>query len=130
MKALLLENIHPLAVEVLEDRGFEVELLSHSLSEADLVERLAGVHLLGIRSNTTVTAKVLDEAPDLLAVGCFRMFTIRWAPSWVSAPLLMFRSTGIWTPARGKVRNATPSFALWRRPIVRGSTRARARSSR
>ena len=55
MKALLLENIHPLAVEVLTDRGFEVELLPGSLSEAELVERLPGVHLLGIRSNTTVT---------------------------------------------------------------------------
>ena len=71
MKALLLENIHPLAVEVLTDRGFEVELLPGSLSEAELVERLPGVHLLGIRSNTTVTTKVLDEAPDLLAIGCF-----------------------------------------------------------
>ena len=71
MKALLLENIHPLAVEVLTDRGFEVELLQGSLSEAELVERLPGVHLLGIRSNTTVTTKVLDNAPDLLAVGCF-----------------------------------------------------------
>jgi len=71
VKALLLENIHPLAVEVLTDRGFEVELLQGSLSEAELVERLPGVHLLGIRSNTTVTTKVLDNAPDLLAVGCF-----------------------------------------------------------
>ncbi|MGV3564448.1 MAG: phosphoglycerate dehydrogenase, partial [Nocardioides sp.] len=71
MKALLLENIHPLAVEVLTDRGFEVDLLQGSLSEAELVERLPGVNLLGIRSNTTVTTKVLDHAPDLLAVGCF-----------------------------------------------------------
>ena len=36
MKALLLENIHPVAVEVLEDRGFEVELRPGSLSEADV----------------------------------------------------------------------------------------------
>ncbi len=71
VKALLLENIHPLAVERLEARGFEVELLTHSLSEDDLVEQLAGVSLLGIRSNTNVTARVLDAAPDLLAVGCF-----------------------------------------------------------
>ena len=71
MKALLLENIHPLAVEILEGRGFEVELLTHSMSEDELVEALPGVSLLGIRSNTTVTARVLDAAPDLLAVGCF-----------------------------------------------------------
>ncbi|MCK5928615.1 MAG: phosphoglycerate dehydrogenase, partial [Nocardioides sp.] len=71
MKALLLENIHPLAVEVLTDRGFEVELLPGSLSEAELLEKLPGVSLLGIRSNTNVTERVLEEAPDLLAIGCF-----------------------------------------------------------
>ncbi|ANH36951.1 D-3-phosphoglycerate dehydrogenase [Nocardioides dokdonensis FR1436] len=71
MKALLLENIHPLAVEILEGRGFEVELLTHSLSEDELVAALPGVSLLGIRSNTNVTARVLDAAPDLVAVGCF-----------------------------------------------------------
>ncbi len=71
MKALLLENIHPLAVEVLTDRGFEVELLPGSLSEAELLERLPGVSLLGIRSNTKVTERVLEGAPDLLAIGCF-----------------------------------------------------------
>ncbi|MGZ4447929.1 MAG: phosphoglycerate dehydrogenase [Nocardioides sp.] len=71
MKALLLENIHPLAVEVLEARGFEVELRAESLHEDELVAALEGVHLLGIRSNTKVTQRVLDHAPDLLAVGCF-----------------------------------------------------------
>ncbi|MBF4161583.1 phosphoglycerate dehydrogenase [Nocardioides acrostichi] len=71
MKALLLENIHPLAVEILTGRGFEVELLSHSMSEDDLIAALPGVHLLGIRSNTHVTERVLDHAPDLLGLGCF-----------------------------------------------------------
>lgn len=71
MKVLLLENIHPVAVEVLEARGFEVELRLGSLSEDELVEALAGVHLLGIRSNTHITERVLDAAPDLLAIGCF-----------------------------------------------------------
>ena len=71
MKALLLENIHPLAVETLERHGFEVELLSHSMSEDDLLAALPGVSLLGIRSNTKVTARVLEAADDLLAVGCF-----------------------------------------------------------
>ena len=71
MKALLLENIHPAAVEILEGRGYEVELRPGSLSEDELVLALPGVQLLGIRSNTNVTARVLAEAPDLLAVGCF-----------------------------------------------------------
>ncbi|GAW50735.1 MULTISPECIES: phosphoglycerate dehydrogenase [unclassified Nocardioides] len=71
MKALLLENIHPVAVEILEARGFEVELRTGSLSEDELVDALPGVHLLGIRSNTHITPRVLDAASDLLAVGCF-----------------------------------------------------------
>jgi D-3-phosphoglycerate dehydrogenase len=71
VKVLLLENIHPTAVEVLEARGFEVELRPGSLSEDELVEALAGVHLLGIRSNTTITPRVLDNAPELVAIGCF-----------------------------------------------------------
>jgi D-3-phosphoglycerate dehydrogenase len=71
VKVLLLENIHPVAVEILEGRGFEVELRTGSLSEDELVEALPGVHLLGIRSNTHITPRVLDAATDLLAVGCF-----------------------------------------------------------
>lgn len=76
MKVLLLENIHPVAVEILESRGFEVELRAGSLSEDELVEALSpqdgpGVHLLGIRSNTHITPRVLDAASDLLAIGCF-----------------------------------------------------------
>jgi D-3-phosphoglycerate dehydrogenase len=71
VKVLLLENIHPVAVEILEARGFEVDLRAGSLSEDELVEALPGVHLLGIRSNTHLTPRVLDAAGDLLAVGCF-----------------------------------------------------------
>ncbi|MBO0842889.1 MAG: phosphoglycerate dehydrogenase, partial [Nocardioides sp.] len=71
MKALLLENIHPVAVENLEKAGFEVELRKGSLSEDELVEALPGLTLLGIRSNTHITARVLDAATDLKALGCF-----------------------------------------------------------
>ena len=71
MKVLLLENIHPAAVEVLEAAGIEVDLRSSSLSEDELIEALPGVSMIGIRSNTHMTAKVMDAAPDLLAIGCF-----------------------------------------------------------
>jgi D-3-phosphoglycerate dehydrogenase len=71
MKALLTESIHPVAVESLEAAGYEVDLRTRSLSEDELVEQLPGVHLLGIRSNTHVTARALDAATDLLALGCF-----------------------------------------------------------
>jgi D-3-phosphoglycerate dehydrogenase len=71
MKALLLENIHPAAVGVLEGRGYEVDLRTGSLPEGELAESLAGVNLLGIRSNTTVSERVLKAAADLEAIGCF-----------------------------------------------------------
>ncbi|RNL64904.1 phosphoglycerate dehydrogenase [Nocardioides marmoriginsengisoli] len=71
MKALVLENIHPTAVEILEGRGYQVDLRTGAMSEAELVDALPGISLLGIRSNTTVTANVLDAATDLEAIGCF-----------------------------------------------------------
>jgi len=71
VKALLLENIHPAAVEVLEGRGYQVDLRAGSMSEDELIASLADVNLLGIRSNTTVTARVLESAASLEAIGCF-----------------------------------------------------------
>ncbi len=71
MKALLLENIHPAAVDRLERAGVAVDLRSASMSEDELIHALPGIDLLGIRSNTKVTEKVLDNAPDLLAIGAF-----------------------------------------------------------
>ncbi|MFC5731406.1 MULTISPECIES: phosphoglycerate dehydrogenase [Nocardioides] len=71
MKALLLENIHPAAVEVLEGRGYHVDIRPGSMSEDELIASLTDIRLLGIRSNTTVTRRVLDEAPQLVAIGCF-----------------------------------------------------------
>jgi D-3-phosphoglycerate dehydrogenase len=71
VKALLLENIHPEAVRLLEDAGLDVIQQRSALGEADLAAALPGVALLGIRSKTQVTAEVLAGAPDLLAVGAF-----------------------------------------------------------
>ncbi|KAA1426440.1 phosphoglycerate dehydrogenase [Nocardioides antri] len=71
MKALVLENIHPAAVDILESRGYEVDARPGALSEGELIASLDGVNLLGIRSNTTVTARVLAEARGLEAIGCF-----------------------------------------------------------
>ena len=72
VKALLLENIHPDAVPILEAGGFEVDRRSGSLKGDELASALVGVNLLGIRSNTKVTAEILKDAPEsLLAVGAF-----------------------------------------------------------
>jgi len=68
---VLLENIHPVAAEAFRRAGFEVDARPGSLGEHELCDVLQGVSLLGIRSNTTVTPRVLEAAKDLLAVGCF-----------------------------------------------------------
>ena len=71
IKVLLLENVHTAAFENLSEDGFSVELIKHSLSEEELVEKIKGVHVLGIRSKTQVTKTVLDAADKLLVVGAF-----------------------------------------------------------
>ncbi|MFT3924778.1 MAG: phosphoglycerate dehydrogenase [Myxococcales bacterium] len=71
IKVLLLENIHESAHEMFAADGFQVERLSTALPEDELIRRTADVHILGIRSKTQVTAKVLAEAKRLLSVGCF-----------------------------------------------------------
>ncbi|MCU1494993.1 MAG: D-isomer specific 2-hydroxyacid dehydrogenase NAD-binding [Acidimicrobiaceae bacterium] len=70
-RALLLENIDRGAAELLEQAGWEVELLGGALEEPALVERLDGVELLGIRSQSQVTETVLESSPSLVAVGAF-----------------------------------------------------------
>ncbi len=71
MKALLLENVHSLGRETLEKAGIEVSTRNGALDEDELIEALDGVEILGIRSKTQVTSRVLENAPSLLAVGAF-----------------------------------------------------------
>ena len=71
IKILLLENVHPAAFDNLSEDGFSVELIEQSLSEDELIEKINGVHVLGIRSKTKLTPKVLDAANKLLVVGAF-----------------------------------------------------------
>lgn len=71
IRMLLLENIHPAAVERLEEAGYSVETMKGALDEDDLIEKIKGVHVLGIRSKTNVTERVLEAADRLLAVAAF-----------------------------------------------------------
>jgi D-3-phosphoglycerate dehydrogenase len=71
IRILLLENIHLSAHESFSAESFQVDLVSGALSEGELIERLQNVHVLGIRSKTQVTAKALEAANRLLALGCF-----------------------------------------------------------
>ena len=69
--ALLLENIHPDAAASLREHGFAVSTMKGALSEDELIDALDGVDLLGVRSKTNVTARVIEARPSLSAVGCF-----------------------------------------------------------
>ena len=71
LKVLLLENIHADGAEFLRSKGYKVEALNGALGEDELIEKIKGVHILGIRSGTHVSEKVLDRATDLLAIGAF-----------------------------------------------------------
>ncbi|MBD8060838.1 phosphoglycerate dehydrogenase [Oceanitalea stevensii] len=71
MRALLLENPHENADAALESAGLEVVRHTGAMDEDELIAALDGVQVLGIRSKTTVTRRVLEAAPDLLTVGAF-----------------------------------------------------------
>jgi D-3-phosphoglycerate dehydrogenase len=71
IKVLLLENIHPSAAQMMSQDGLSVETMSAALGESELCEKIEDVHLLGIRSKTRVTPKVIDAGRRLLSVGCF-----------------------------------------------------------
>ena len=71
INVLLLENVHPVAVDLLKTEGFNVETYAAALSEDELCEKIRNVSVLGIRSKTHVTAKVLENANRLMVIGAF-----------------------------------------------------------
>jgi D-3-phosphoglycerate dehydrogenase len=71
IQVLLLENIHPVAAEAMKREGFSVETYPAAMTEDELCQRIKNVGVLGIRSKTQLTAKVLENANRLMAVGAF-----------------------------------------------------------
>ncbi len=72
IKVLLLENIHENAVDLFQRHGYaQIEQHKGALDEDDLVERIADAHMVGIRSRTQITERVLKAAEKLMAIGCF-----------------------------------------------------------
>lgn len=73
IKVLLLENVHPAAVSAFTKEGFQVELLKGALDEDELIEKIKDVSILGLRSKTNLTKKVLahPNASRLMCVGAF-----------------------------------------------------------
>lgn len=69
---LFLENISDTAVKHFTNSGYiSARKLSGALSEEELIREVKDVHLLGIRSKTQITARVLEAANKLQAIGCF-----------------------------------------------------------
>jgi D-3-phosphoglycerate dehydrogenase / 2-oxoglutarate reductase len=76
IRVLLLENVNDSAVRLFQANGYsEVERLKKALDPADLKKALSGVHMLGIRSRTQLTADILEAADRLIVVGCFSVGT-------------------------------------------------------
>lgn len=71
INVLLLENVHPHAVDAFKAEGFNVEVYPAGLDEDELCEKIKNVSVLGIRSKTMVTAKVLENASRLMTIGAF-----------------------------------------------------------
>ncbi|KAK1729814.1 hypothetical protein CaCOL14_003861 [Colletotrichum acutatum] len=71
IKILLLENVNQTGKDILTEQGYQVEALKTSLPEDQLIEKIRDVHVIGIRSKTKLTEKVLREAKNLLVIGCF-----------------------------------------------------------
>lgn len=71
IKVLLLENVHPVAIQAFEEQGFKVEFVKGALDEDELCERIKDVSIIGIRSKTQITERVLENANRLMAIGAF-----------------------------------------------------------
>ena len=68
---MLLENLHPVAADILGEAGIKVSTHAAAMDEEELIDALQGVQLLGIRSKTEVTQRVLEAAKDLRSVGAY-----------------------------------------------------------
>lgn len=71
IKVLILENIHSEAQAIFEEEGYQVEIIGRALSEDELCEKIRDVSIIGIRSKTQITAKVLENANRLMLIGAF-----------------------------------------------------------
>lgn len=71
LRILLVENIHSIAKQRLEEEGFDVDLLPHAPSEKELLEILPAYQALGIRSKTDISKKVIADNPQIFTIGAF-----------------------------------------------------------
>ncbi len=72
IRVLLLEGVHPAAADMLRADGYSaIQSIDRALSENELITAIGGVHVLGIRSRTQLSAQVFERATKLVTVGCY-----------------------------------------------------------
>ena len=71
INVLLLEKVDKVAFDLFKEEGYNVESLDGSLDEKDLIKKIKDVSILGIRSKTIISDKVIKSANKLLAIGAF-----------------------------------------------------------
>ena len=71
INVLLLEKVDKIAFDLFKEEGYNVESLDGSLDEKDLIKKIKDVSILGIRSKTIISDKVIKSANKLLAIGAF-----------------------------------------------------------
>jgi len=72
IKILLLEGIHPAAIQTFTDHEFtNIETHDEAWSEEQLLQHVEDAQIIGIRSKTQITESVLERAHKLKAIGCF-----------------------------------------------------------
>ena len=75
VKVVLLENIHPRGVKMLEAQNFDVQTYDRALEGEELLEIAADCHILGIRSKTQLDENFFQQIGTrphrLWTVGCF-----------------------------------------------------------
>ncbi|KAF9458832.1 hypothetical protein BDZ94DRAFT_1200515 [Collybia nuda] len=75
VRLLVLEDISPWAIASFRSLGFHVDSYTTPMTEDELIEKIGSYHVIGIRSKTRITPRVIQAAPKLLAIGCFCMTT-------------------------------------------------------
>lgn len=71
MKILCLEGLHPVVIETFKRENYEIIEMNGSLSEDDLINIIGDIDIIGIRSKTKITKRVMEKGRNLQVIGCF-----------------------------------------------------------
>ena len=71
IKVLLLENINQSAKRNFKKENYQVKVINSALDEEELYKHIREISVLGIRSKTQITRRILESSSKLLAIGAF-----------------------------------------------------------